>query len=40
VSIYFDVCAAIAKNTGPWGNCRRITWEKTYRLKDKYEPLH
>jgi hypothetical protein len=21
VSTYFDVCAAIAENTGPWGNC-------------------
>jgi hypothetical protein len=21
VSIYFDVCTAVAENTGPWGNC-------------------
>jgi hypothetical protein len=21
MSIYFDVCATVAENTGPWGNC-------------------
>jgi hypothetical protein len=36
VSIYFDVCATIAKNTRPLGNGVRLAWEKTYRLNDKY----
>jgi hypothetical protein len=36
VSIYFDVCAAIAENTGPWGKCGGLTWERTYRLNYKY----
>jgi hypothetical protein len=37
VSIYCDVCAAIAENTEPWGNWERgQAWERTYRLDDKY----
>jgi hypothetical protein len=35
-SIYFDVCATIAKNTGPSDNCWGLAWERTYRLNDKY----
>jgi hypothetical protein len=33
--MYFDVCAAIAENTGPWSNCGGLSWERTYRLNDK-----
>jgi hypothetical protein len=36
VFIYFDVCAAIAENTRPCGNCGRLAWERTCRLNNKY----
>jgi hypothetical protein len=36
VSIYFDVCATIAKNTTIWGHCGSLVWERAYILNDKY----
>jgi hypothetical protein len=36
VSIYFDVCAAIAENIRLWKTVGVLTQEKTYRLNDKY----
>jgi hypothetical protein len=36
VSIYFDVCDIIAKNTRPQGNCGELAWDRTYRLNNKY----
>jgi hypothetical protein len=35
-SIYFDVCATIAKNTAMLGHCGALAWERVYMLKDKY----
>jgi hypothetical protein len=36
VSMYYDMCAAIAENTRPSGNCGGLAWERTYRSNDKY----
>jgi hypothetical protein len=36
VSIYFNVCTAIAENSGHWGNCGGIAWERTCKLNNKY----
>jgi hypothetical protein len=36
VSIYFNVCTSIAENSGHWGNCWGIAWERNFRLNNKY----
>ena len=36
VSVLFDLCAAINKNSLFTQNCRVLPWERGYRLNDKY----
>jgi hypothetical protein len=36
VSECFDECVAIAENNRPCCNCGMLSWERTYRLNDKY----
>jgi hypothetical protein len=33
MSIYFELCATIAKNTGPWGNCWGASLGKDLQVK-------